>query len=70
MSSSRKPDGNWLRGRFANPAPAQNHWPEPVPEGAVLRPASVLIPVIERDEELTVLFTRRTEHLQGAAIER
>ena len=33
----------------------------------MLRPASVLIPVIERDEELTVLFTRRTEHLQAHA---
>jgi 8-oxo-dGTP pyrophosphatase MutT (NUDIX family) len=31
---------------------------------AALRPASVLIPIIARTEELTVLFTRRTTHLR------
>jgi len=34
---------------------------------AVLRNAAVLIPVIEREQGLTVLFTRRTEHLQSHA---
>lgn len=34
------------------------------PATEVLRPASVLIPIIMRAEELTVLFTRRTAHLR------
>lgn len=32
-----------------------------------LRPAAVLIPVVAREDELTVLFTRRTAHLQDHA---
>ncbi|MBI5164692.1 MAG: CoA pyrophosphatase, partial [Magnetospirillum sp.] len=40
---------------------------EPWPEGATLdapaRPAAVLVPLVEREHALTVLLTRRTEHL-------
>jgi 8-oxo-dGTP pyrophosphatase MutT (NUDIX family) len=32
-----------------------------------IRPAAVLVPVVRRDEELTVLFTRRTAHLYDHA---
>jgi 8-oxo-dGTP pyrophosphatase MutT (NUDIX family) len=32
-------------------------------EGRVLRPAAVLIPIIERSSGLSVLFTRRADHL-------
>lgn len=54
----------WLRSRFANPP----HW---VPEAgdATLqqrenpRHAAVLVPLVLRDEGLTILLTRRTDHL-------
>jgi 8-oxo-dGTP pyrophosphatase MutT (NUDIX family) len=36
------------------------------PEGP-LRPAAVLVPLIDRDEGLTVLLTRRTDHLNNHA---
>lgn len=32
-----------------------------------IRPAAVLVPVVDRDDELTVLFTRRTAHLHDHA---
>lgn len=32
-----------------------------------LRPAAVLMPLIERDRQLTVLFTKRTDHLHDHA---
>ena len=60
------PDTAWLRERFfarqqrAGDVPLRAE----IPGGETLRLASVLIPVIERDQGLTVLFTRRTEHLQ------
>ena len=59
----------WLRSRFS-PERQQTHAPYVdgnAPAGVALREASVLIPVIEREPELTVLFTRRTDHLQAHA---
>ena len=38
----------------------------PAPSGA-LRPAAVLVPLVDRPDELTVLLTRRTEHLNAHA---
>jgi 8-oxo-dGTP pyrophosphatase MutT (NUDIX family) len=60
----------WLRARFeggrhsAPIASGDGHlWRDP----ADIRPAAVLVPVVARDEALTVLFTRRTPHLQDHA---
>ncbi len=36
----------------------------PAPSGE-LRPAAVLVPLVDRPDELTVLLTRRTEHLHA-----
>lgn len=60
----------WLRERFASPAPYEpqtfgdGHLLKP---GEALRPASVLVPVVDREGGLTVLFTRRTAHLHDHA---
>jgi 8-oxo-dGTP pyrophosphatase MutT (NUDIX family) len=53
----------WLRARFADPPrwhpeDRLEYSPRPVPT-----PASVLVPLVERPEGLTVLLTRRTAHL-------
>ncbi|MGH8704867.1 MAG: CoA pyrophosphatase [Burkholderiales bacterium] len=60
-------DLEWLRRHFASADPP----PESVygdhgmrPGGVSLTPASVLVPIVARSQELTVLFTRRTEHLK------
>ena len=59
-----------LRRRFAGPpAPATIYGDEGVrPEAQVLKPASVLVPIVDRGREnpdgLTVLFTRRAAHLK------
>ena len=63
-------DAAWLRGRFAAELPYQ-----PVTTGdghlfrrdGKIRPASVLVPLIEREPGLTVLLTRRTAHLYDHA---
>jgi 8-oxo-dGTP pyrophosphatase MutT (NUDIX family) len=60
----------WLRERFATSRAV-----EPVTTGdghlwrqeREIRPAAVLVPVVNRDDELTVLFTKRTLHLQDHA---
>ena len=56
----------WLRNRFANPP----GWtPETIDEHKLrqafrpLTPASVLIPIVERETGLTLLLTQRTPHL-------
>ena len=67
MSPIVKPDSHWLRERFSSGSQGADTALGTAPAGVALRPASVLIPVIERDHELTVLFTRRTEHLQAHA---
>lgn len=38
-----------------------------MPPAAELRPAAVLVPLVEREEELTVLLTQRTAHLAAHA---
>jgi 8-oxo-dGTP pyrophosphatase MutT (NUDIX family) len=63
-------DETWLRLRFA-----ERRSVGPVTEGdghlwradREIRPAAVLVPVVKRDKELTVLFTRRTAHLHDHA---
>ena len=58
-------DAHWLRRRLA----AVPHAAAPLAgdsafaPSASLRAASVLVPVVDRSDGLTVLFTRRTEHL-------
>ncbi|MDZ7809824.1 MAG: CoA pyrophosphatase [Arhodomonas sp.] len=39
----------------------------PVPAGAALHPAAVLVPLVERGEGLSVILTRRTAHLRAHA---
>ena len=64
------PDETWLRSRFA-----ERRHVEPVTAGdghlwradREIRPAAVLVPVVKREKELTVLFTRRTAHLHDHA---
>jgi 8-oxo-dGTP pyrophosphatase MutT (NUDIX family) len=64
------PDETWLRSRFA-----ERRLVEPVTAGdghlwrsdREIRPAAVLVPVVKRQTELTVLFTRRTAHLHDHA---
>ena len=61
---------DWLRTRFAAPRPFA-----PITTGdghlfrreGLIRPAAVLVPIVNRDNELTVLFTRRTAHLHDHA---
>jgi len=60
----------WLRSRFAQPrtfAPVATGDGLLFREAEALRPAAVLVPVIDRDNQLTVLFTRRTDHLYDHA---
>lgn len=65
-----QPDETWLRARFAEP---RNIEPVTVGDGHLwrsdreIRPAAVLVPVVKREKELTVLFTRRTAHLHDHA---
>ena len=61
---------DWLRERFSRPVPYEPHTMGDgnlLRPGEPLRPASVLVPVIERADGLTVLFTRRTAHLHDHA---
>ncbi len=61
---------SWLRQRFsggrtvAPVAAGDGHLWRPTEE---LRPAAVLVPVVRRDAGLTVLLTRRTDHLYDHA---
>jgi len=60
----------WLRGRFAQPRPVASLLTGDgslLRDGSTLRPAAVLVPVISRDGDLSVLFTRRTDHLYDHA---
>src|SRR5882762_6101310 len=64
------PDETWLRSRFAG-----HRVVEPVAAGdghlwhsdREIRPAAVLVPVVKREQELTVLLTRRAAHLHDHA---
>lgn len=63
-------DEAWLRARFAQPreiAPVTTGDGMLFREAEALRLASVLIPVVTHDGELTVLFTKRTDHLHDHA---
>jgi len=56
-----------LRRRFAAAAPpASSIYGDegPRPDPAALRPAAVLVPVVAREPQLTVLFTQRAAHLR------
>ncbi len=73
MNAPRHPgpySARWLRERFAAPRAVE---PMTIGDGHLwvtereIRPAAVLIPVVDRDDELTVLFTRRTAHLHDHA---
>jgi 8-oxo-dGTP pyrophosphatase MutT (NUDIX family) len=63
-------DELWLRSRFA-----ESRTVKPVTSGdghlwrsdREIRPAAVLVPVVRRESGLTVLFTRRTAHLNDHA---
>ena len=60
----------WLRGRFARPRPVTPFLTGDgrlLRDGSTLRPAAVLVPVISRGGDLSVLFTRRTDHLYDHA---
>ena len=49
--------------------PGSSRWPEPMREqlSGTLRPAGVLVPIIERASELTVLLTKRSAELKHHA---
>ncbi len=55
------PTADWLRRRLAGPHQLQHVEEDGVPPR--LTPAAVLVPVIERPQGLTVLFTQRASHL-------
>ena len=61
-------DAGWLRRHFAFAGtPAQTVYGDQgtgAGRAAARRPASVLVPIVQRPEELRVLFTRRTAHLK------
>jgi 8-oxo-dGTP pyrophosphatase MutT (NUDIX family) len=62
-------DAAWLRRHFAAAAvfpPAETLYGDQGTGAgrAASRPASVLVPIVQRPEELRVLFTRRTAHLR------
>lgn len=53
---------DWLRHRFADDQGFDSPVEEGIPSGP-LRPAAVLVPIVLRDPEPTLLLTRRTDHL-------
>ena len=61
-------DAGWLRRHFAAAGtPGETLYGDQGTDAgraAARRPASVLVPIVERPEELRVLFTRRTAHLK------
>jgi 8-oxo-dGTP pyrophosphatase MutT (NUDIX family) len=73
VNSPHSPDivsERWLRARFAAPRPFE---PFTTGDGHLfrrdreIRDAAVLVPVVSHDDELRVLFTRRTAHLHDHA---
>ena len=61
-------DVAWLRRHFAAaPASIEAVYgdQDARPEASVLKAAAVLLPIVARPDELTVLFTRRTAHLRA-----
>lgn len=67
-TGNREFDVAWLRRHFAT-APvgvdAVYGDQDERPDASVLNAAAVLVPIVARPEELTVLFTRRTAHLRA-----
>jgi 8-oxo-dGTP pyrophosphatase MutT (NUDIX family) len=63
-------DADWLRDRFSA---AGSYVPVTTGDGHLfrhdreIRPAAVLVPVVRRDDGLTILLTRRTAHLYDHA---
>jgi 8-oxo-dGTP pyrophosphatase MutT (NUDIX family) len=55
----------WLRQRFASGSPADTD--SEVPPAESLIAASVLVPIVRRQPNLTVLLTQRTAHLRDHA---
>ena len=55
----------WLRQKFAGGGSRTDG--DVTPEGTVLTPAAVLVPIVLRVPEMTVLLTRRTDHLRDHA---
>lgn len=62
LRSSSIPSAEWLRSCFQAALPGCGPLEEGVPPGP-LRPAAVLVPIVLREPEPTVLLTRRTDHL-------
>jgi len=60
-------DADWLRRRLARPPDAQSVYgdEEARSDPSTLTAAAVLVPIVAREAELTVLFTRRTAHLRA-----
>jgi len=61
-------DAAWLRGRLGDSSAAMPTLygdEEARPDAASLTAAAVLLPIVARPEELTVLFTLRTTHLKA-----
>lgn len=56
-------DAEWLRRQFTEARPIEPVHEDGSPSVTSLRPAAVLVPVVARAEALTVLLTRRTDHL-------
>lgn len=65
MSGLKSPpqfSADWLRHRFADDKGFDSPEEEGIPSGP-LRPAAVLVPIVLREPEPTLLLTRRTDHL-------
>lgn len=65
MSGLKSPpqfSADWLRHRFADDQGFDSPVEEGIPSGP-LRPAAVLVPIVLREPEPTLLLTRRTDHL-------
>ncbi|GLT21303.1 coenzyme A pyrophosphatase [Zoogloea oryzae] len=65
MSGLKSPprfSADWLRHRFADDKGFDSPVEEGIPTGP-LRPAAVLVPIVLREPEPTLLLTRRTDHL-------
>ncbi len=65
MSGLKSPprfSADWLRHRFADDKGFDSPVEEGIPSGP-LRPAAVLVPIVLREPEPTLLLTRRTDHL-------
>jgi 8-oxo-dGTP pyrophosphatase MutT (NUDIX family) len=62
-----RPDFDWIRKRFARVMSADSIYGDQGvrPDAADLHAASVLIPIVAREEGPTVLFTQRTAHLKN-----